>query len=246
MADTVWFAGDPSFGASTLTKQTWSNGEWDYPDLGHYAQFENMGRVAGINNYAGTHQIYGEYFNPDYGPISTGEYFLAYVYLSATNTPQQLAIRFKNNSGVWAGGYWGANLWTPSNSYYIGALPSAGSWQRLTIPLSTITNFSDGNTFDGFSFTLYDGQAWFDIIGITDSVSEVNSDPKATVVEALAVGKPASSDPKVTAVQALAITGAPDVSDPKVTAVRASIIASWTDVVPPGPPAEYNVTSLIY
>jgi hypothetical protein len=64
--------------------------------------------------------------------------------------------------------YWGENLiafgTNNTNSRRpMGSLPSTGVWVRLEVPASSVG--LEGTTVTGLTFTLYDGQAWFDRSG---------------------------------------------------------------------------------
>ncbi|MEX2646227.1 MAG: CARDB domain-containing protein, partial [Gaiellaceae bacterium] len=120
----------------------------------------------------------GTLFNPDGNPIAYGGYvdlfgatadsvFSAWVYLDPAATPREVMLQFHSQTG---GGwehraYWGENLinWgvngTPSR-LRLGDLPAAGEWTRLDVPASLVGLV--GHAVDGYAFTLYDGQAWWD------------------------------------------------------------------------------------
>jgi len=65
-----------------------------------------------------------------------------------------------DHRAYWGGNYigWGTN--GTNSRRYIGPLPPAGSWQQLLVDATLVG--LDGQYINGHSFTLYNGQAYFD------------------------------------------------------------------------------------
>src|SRR6185295_10461596 len=79
------------------------------------------------------------------------------------------------NDGTWEHrAYWGANLisWGTDGTVsrrYMGALPAAGQWVRLSVPAVQVG--LEGAIVNGMAFTLYGGRATWDYAGKSSSSS---------------------------------------------------------------------------
>ena len=102
--------------------------------------------------------------------VNPGDTLFAYVYLDPVNTPTEIMLQWYNGNGDWKRAYWGANNihWGVDDTESrrsMGALPAAGQWVSLEIPASAVG--LEGSTITGMGFTLYDGQAAWDLAGKT-------------------------------------------------------------------------------
>jgi beta-glucosidase len=115
---------------------------------------------------AGLHQHYF-YGATTVLTVNTGDTLSAYVYLDPANPPSEIMLQWYSDSWNHRA-FWGANriafgtLGTPS-SQFMGPLPPAGQWVKLSIPASAIA--LEGSTVTGMAFTLYDGRATWDAAG---------------------------------------------------------------------------------
>jgi hypothetical protein len=121
-------------------------------------------------NDAGEHQ---HYFTGASAPLalSSGDKIYAWVYLDVSNTPSELMLQFHDTNGSWEHrSYWGADAlgWGGSGSnpahYDMGALPGVGTWVKLEMVVDTMG--LAGDQIDGMAFTLYNGLAEFDQVGL--------------------------------------------------------------------------------
>src|SRR5438105_4214879 len=99
--------------------------------------------------------------------VAVGDSLFAYVYLDPANPPSEVMLQW--NDGSWEHrAYWGANLigWGTDGSVsrrYMGVLPAAGQWVRLSVPASQVG--LEGRTLNGAAYTLYGGRATWDYAG---------------------------------------------------------------------------------
>ncbi len=109
--------------------------------------------------------------------VSTGDSLYAYVYLDPNNPPTEVMLQW--NDGTWEHrAYWGANSMIYGNDgtvsrRYIGALPAAGQWVRLSVPASQVG--LEGQTLNGMAFTQYGGRATWDTAGRLSQSSSTTS-----------------------------------------------------------------------
>ena len=99
--------------------------------------------------------------------FTTGDVFVAYVYLDPANTPREIMMSFASNSWEHRA-YWGANeiSYGTNNSAgrrYMGTLPAAGQWVRLEVPAAQVG--LEGQSITGFSFSVTNGRATVDLLG---------------------------------------------------------------------------------
>jgi RHS repeat-associated protein len=100
--------------------------------------------------------------------VGAGDSLFAYVYIDPAAPPTEVMLQW--NDGTWDHrAYWGANQigWGLDNTEqrrYMGALPPAGSWQRLEVRASDVG--LEGRTVNGMAFTLYGGKASWDHAGL--------------------------------------------------------------------------------
>src|SRR5437660_2200413 len=118
---------------------------------------------------AGEHQHY--FYNATATlAIAAGDTLFAYVYLDPANPPSQVMLQW--NDGSWEHrAYWGANLigWGTDGTVsrrYMGALPAAGQWVRLSVPAAQVG--VEGSRLSGMAYALYGGRATWDCAGRVD------------------------------------------------------------------------------
>ncbi|HEU4889508.1 MAG TPA: hypothetical protein VFV49_16605 [Thermoanaerobaculia bacterium] len=114
--------------------------------------------------------------------LGANDVIVTYVLIDPCNPPRQVMLQFHDGTSWNRRAYWGENLndWGADSSVErrrMGPLPETGKWVRLEVPVSSMQ--MTGMTVKGMTFTIYDGQAWFDRPG---KVARVN----------LALNKPAS------------------------------------------------------
>ena len=121
------------------------------------------------NIYAGEHQhyFYGATNTLTVGPNDT---LFAYVYLNPANPPSEIMLQWNVNGSWEHRAYWGANdiNWGTNGTtsrQYMGALPATGGWVRLQVPASAVG--LQNTTVSGMAFTLFGGQATWDLAGKT-------------------------------------------------------------------------------
>jgi hypothetical protein len=115
---------------------------------------------------SGMHQHYFDWAgNPLY--VAPGSRLFTYIYLDPSHLPTEILLEW--NDGTWDHrAYWGANSITNGTSgtpsrFYMGPLPTAGRWEPLIVPASSVN--LDGSTLRGTTFTLYNGRATWDYTG---------------------------------------------------------------------------------
>jgi hypothetical protein len=100
--------------------------------------------------------------------VGVGDTLFSYVYLDPVNPPSEIVLQW--NDGSWEHrAYWGANLITywgvdgTNSRRYMGPLPAAGQWVRLSVPAALVG--LEGQTLNGMAFGLYGGRATWDYAG---------------------------------------------------------------------------------
>ena len=101
--------------------------------------------------------------------VSTGNVLLAYVYLDPTNLPSEVMLEWTDCFSCEHRAYWGADRIDygsngTASRRYMGPLPAAGQWARLEVPASLVD--LEGVVLEGMSFTLFDGRATWDYVGV--------------------------------------------------------------------------------
>jgi hypothetical protein len=99
--------------------------------------------------------------------LTTGDVLVAYVYLDPVNTPREIMLSFASDSWEHRA-YWGANeiSYGTNNSNgrrNMGALPAAGQWVRLEIPVAQVG--LEGHSLTGLSLSVTNGRANLDAVG---------------------------------------------------------------------------------
>jgi hypothetical protein len=144
---------------------------------------------------SGLHQHYFSWASATL-PVNTGDSLVTYIYLDPVNPPSEVMLQWTD--GSWEHrAYWGANNITygtdgAASRRYMGALPPAGQWARLTAPASQVG--LEGATLKGMSFTLFGGGATWDLAGkatLTSSDTSTNlTDPGTNSVPVVGGGDP--------------------------------------------------------
>ncbi len=176
MGDTIWVDDAVPQGATSSSVQD-----------GWYWVSSNPAAIAG----GAAHQslIYDGYHQHAFEgaaaklPIRAGESLFAYVFLDPLNMPREIALQWHDGTSWEHRAYWGANNlgeWVSASTYvefgingtnsrrYMGPMPSAGRWVRLTVPASLVG--LEGKTVSGMAFTLDGGRATWDRIGKTNTL----------------------------------------------------------------------------
>jgi hypothetical protein len=90
-----------------------------------------------------------------------------YVLLDPCSTTSEIKVTYRSSARTVVV-YWGQNLISGGVKFYRGALPSAGTWTRLEVPISNPLNLQ-GHELESLQIETYGGRTWFDEIG-TDGV----------------------------------------------------------------------------
>lgn len=108
--------------------------------------------------------------------VFAGETFFTHIYLDPLNMPSQVMLQWGAQDGWDHRAYWGENLMDlgtdgTESRYYMGALPEAGKWVRLEVPVDAVGLGNAGLT--GMAFTLFDGRAAWDYVGVNDGFWDI-------------------------------------------------------------------------
>lgn len=100
-------------------------------------------------------------------PLTMNDVLVVYVFLDPCDPPREVMVQL-NNGGWNRRAYWGEDLVAVATPYTnerwaMGALPEAGQWTRLEIPISSMNLY--GATLEGIALTVSNGRAWFDRVG---------------------------------------------------------------------------------
>ena len=132
------------------------------------------------------------FFNNVAHPLTIGarDVFFAYVYLDAKNPPKEIMFQFYQRDWEHRG-YWGEDKIAFGKKMKgtrtdMGALPKAGEWVRLEIPVSDL-NLSTAEGVTGWSFDQVGGIVYFDKCGITHKPRDPATEPIGDMLWALFV-----------------------------------------------------------
>jgi hypothetical protein len=95
---------------------------------------------------------------------------IAMVFLDPDNPPDEVMLQWHTTDWL-SRAYWGANLidWGTDGTaqrHFMGPLPPSGEWVRLAIPAQAV---GINGAVDGIAFTLYNGRATWDYVGLNKS-----------------------------------------------------------------------------
>ena len=136
---------------------------------------------------SGEHQVYFQDATATLS-IESNAVLYAWIYLNPSAMPSEAMLQWCDQSGSWEHrAYWGANLLTfgadgTVSRTNMGALPAAGQWARLTVPVGLV-NLA-GNTLNGLAFTLFGGQADWDCAGVLNPMTPATNTNSAITVNA--------------------------------------------------------------
>lgn len=122
----------------------------------------------------GLSQHYFEGANPGL-KVGAGDVLFAHVYIDAAKPPKEIMLQWHTTNWLHRA-YWGENVipWGIDNSTErrkIGALPEAGKWVRLEVPVAQV-GIAPGTVINGWAFTQQDGTAYWDKAGIVSNVPQ--------------------------------------------------------------------------
>jgi len=114
-------------------------------------------------NMAGIHQHFFDNNTSTPMFVRAGSELYTFIYIDPTNPPSEVMLQW-NYGGQWTQAYWGNDniSWNPRK--YMGPLPVAGTWAKLTVPASSVA--LENKTIYGMAFTLYGGKATWDASGV--------------------------------------------------------------------------------
>src|SRR5205807_4623388 len=97
-------------------------------------------------------------------PVYVGESLAFYVLIDPCAPPTQISVGGWDNTGRFSFSSWGApNGDEPGGAINMGALPAAGTWQRMEVPFSLWQ--IEEHLLGSLTVSYVDGHAWFDHIG---------------------------------------------------------------------------------
>jgi phosphatidylethanolamine-binding protein (PEBP) family uncharacterized protein len=106
--------------------------------------------------------------------VQAGDTLYAYIYLDPANPPSELMLSWYTGGSWVHNAYWGEDLINvgingTNSRRYMGPLPPTGEWVRLEVPASAVG--LEGAAITGMAFSLYNGRATWDAIGVTTTPS---------------------------------------------------------------------------
>jgi len=160
--ETIWIEDDLPAGANAQ-----SDGEDNWTWVTENPAPQSGKKAHQSNTADGEHQ---HFFTgaTDTLALNAGDTLFVYVFLDAASTPAEIMVQFHEGESWEHRAYWGANSveWGTDASesrQSMGALPAAGKWVRLEIPVAKVG--LEGKTLDGMAFTLFGGKATWDCAG---------------------------------------------------------------------------------
>ena len=127
---------------------------------------------------SGLHQHYFAGFTGGW-PVDRFDRLYAYVYLDPANPPREVMLQWFEQVGGWEHrAFWGDDM-TPFGTAgtgtrrRMGPLPPAGQWVRLDAMAASVG--LEATTVTGLAFTLYGGQAWWDVSGKASGVADLGT-----------------------------------------------------------------------
>jgi hypothetical protein len=148
--------------AMPSTDVVWVDDDGGAPDL----PWDTSQAASGTRSISRPYEYSGRHvFNIGqiFQPIAVGDKLIFYIYLDPCAPASQITLSGWSNGGVVLA-FWGTPSGDdPANAVNMGALPAAGSWQRLEVAASALG--LEGQTLDTLTFTNLDGRVWLDHIG---------------------------------------------------------------------------------
>ena len=168
----VWIDDDlPAGAAAEGDGLVWAEG----------APFVQSGKRAIKRHTQGTQQLYFRSADQKLR-IAAGDVLVAWVYLDPESAPEEIMLQWNSDGadGWRHGAYWGANQIPygkdkTSERWHMGALPKAGEWVRLEVPVATV-GLTPGMAVHGLALTQLHGTSYWDRVGIVTSSSQEPED----------------------------------------------------------------------
>jgi len=160
--DWVWFDDALPAGASPST-----NGDnWSWVSSAPAANTGTLSHQSALLN--GLHEHSFNFASAAMN-VSTGESLFAWVFLDAGSPPSEIMLSWKSTNWEHRA-YWGQNLISygtngTASRRYVGPLPAAGQWVRLTVPALDVA--LEGASVVGMAFSHFNGRATWDSTGRT-------------------------------------------------------------------------------
>jgi hypothetical protein len=160
---------------------------------------------------AGLHQHYFDWAQKTL-TVNSGDSLYAYVYLDPANRPSEIMLQW--NDGSWEHrAYWGEDRITygangTAGRRYMGALPAAGQWVRLSVPANQVG--LEGKQLRGMAFSVFNGRATWDSAG-AGTGSSTPPPTGDTVPPTVTLTAPSSSSVSIGTGIALAATASDNV-----------------------------------
>ncbi|HWD19188.1 MAG TPA: DUF1549 domain-containing protein [Verrucomicrobiae bacterium] len=181
-AETVWVDGDLPPGArADLAAWRWVEGP-AYPVFG--------GTRAHMNS-ASVDKAKQQHLVTDLPPVKfeRDDRLFAYVYLEPTNAPAEIMVQW-NQNGWEHRAFWGEDKIgygdTGPSRRKMGALPKAGEWVRLEIPVREV-GLNPDETISGISFDQSGGTVYWDKAGLEHRPPHPETEPLGDMMWALVV-----------------------------------------------------------
>lgn len=151
--DDVWIDDSLPSGATVpVGSVTW--------DTSQYA----TGTQSFVHNGAGVNTVRIDDLN-EFLKFGSGK-MVIYVLIDPCSTTREIKLTYRSTVRT-ATVYWGENLISGGTKFRRGNLPTAGTWTRLEVPISSPLNMN-GHTFEYIQIETYDGRVWFDHVGTDD------------------------------------------------------------------------------
>lgn len=184
--DTVWVDENVPAGASLSTG---GSGVWTWAGVldANWSSFGNPHPAHGMRvHWSPTATGWNEHgFESTVAPLKLGASDNIYcdVWLDGSQMPSEILLTWKDSTGSSEHrAFWGDDLISVSGApnspgrRYVGPIPEANKWVRLTIPASEVG--LSNKTVVGMSFATFHGRALFDRSGRTTVVGYSSSSPQ--------------------------------------------------------------------
>jgi outer membrane protein assembly factor BamB len=123
-------------------------------------------KAAGLASAAGVGaRAIGDALGPCSASKDQGRAFRQWVYLDAARPAQEIMLQFRtlsdgmNHRAYWGGDLIGAGEPNSWQRWPLGALPPAGQWVQLVVPIACLN--LDGKQIDAIGFVVHDGLAYW-------------------------------------------------------------------------------------